>query len=392
MQNTSKKYPQIKHYQLKNGTTLFRFTIYIGVNPLTGKEETVTRSKFKTVKQAELAIEKLKFEFSNGLNPTSMLKTYNQVYEQWIESYQVSGVVMSTFSKTVGYFENHILPFFGERKLAKINVAMCEQFAIGLSKKLKYFHHIVNYASDVMETAITHGHIHANPFARAKIPKEAPYIKHDNFLGVKDIKKIIRFLPNLNFKAHCLLRLLIFSGMRKGEVLVLNWSNINFLENRVSINASYSYSKHNNGNNVGLTKNKQPRTIPLDPTTIQILLKWKELQASELKQLGLIRKVDSEQLIFNNTVNNYLKITYPNDYLKTAIEETRTKSITVHGLRHTHITNLIEAGADLFGVKDRVGHFHKNSITEEVYVHATDIIKQEVLQRLLNYYKDFDIK
>ncbi|MDM5352402.1 Arm DNA-binding domain-containing protein [Lysinibacillus sphaericus] len=74
MLNISKKYPQIKSYQLKDGTTVFRFTVYLGVDPLTGKEKIVTRSKFKTVKQAERAIEKLKFEFSNGLNPSNMLK------------------------------------------------------------------------------------------------------------------------------------------------------------------------------------------------------------------------------------------------------------------------------------------------------------------------------
>lgn len=391
MQNVSKKYSQIKAYKLKDGTTLFRFTIYLGVNPLTGKEEIVTRSKFKTVKQAELAIEKLKFAFSNGQNPAKMLKTFKNAYKNWDESYKESQIVMSTYSKTEGYFNNHILPFFGEKKLAKITVAMCEQFAIGLSKKLKYFHHIINYASDVMDTAVRHGDIHINPFTRAKIPKEPPHLKNDNFLEVEDIKKIVQILPDFDFKIRCLLRLLIFSGMRKGEALVLTWSDIDFEKKYLSIHAAYSYSKHNNGNNVGPTKGKFNRSIPLDLTTLQTLEEWKELQIEELNQLGLIRKSDNEQLIFNNTVNNHLKNSYPNDYLKAVIDKAGTKTITVHGLRHTHITNLIEAGAELFGVKDRVGHFNKASTTEEVYIHATNKIKQDTLQHLLDYYKDFGI-
>lgn len=150
-----------------------------------------------------------------------MQKTYNSAYEQWIKNYKVSKVEMSTFSKTEGYFKNHILPFFGEKKNAKITVAMCEDFAIELSNKLKYFHHIVNYASDVFESAINNSYIHANPFTRAKIPKENSYIQNDKFLHVEDLKLIIDALSTLNFKAHALLRLLIFSGMRKGEALVL---------------------------------------------------------------------------------------------------------------------------------------------------------------------------
>ncbi|WP_400243232.1 tyrosine-type recombinase/integrase [Niallia sp. JL1B1071] len=392
MQNTSKKYQQIKPYQLKNGTTLFRFTIYLGINPLTGKEETVTRSKFKTVKQAELAIEKLKFEFSNGLNPAKMLKTYNQAYEQWIKSYQVSGIVMSTFSKTESYFENHILPFFGEKKLAKINVAMCEQFAFGLSKKLKYFHHIINYASDVMDKAVCLGYIHSNPFKLASIPKEAPHQQNDNYLEVEDFKKLLHVLPELELKKQCLLRLLMFTGMRKGELLVLTWSDVDFDHKLLSIHAAYSYSKYNEGQNIGLTKGKLSHIIPLDPTTMNMLKEWKEVQKQQLTQLGLTRKTDNEQFIFNNSVNNLLKSSYPNDYLNEAIQKANIKYITVHGLRHTHVTHLVEASADFFGIQNRVGHLIKNTATHKFYSHATMKIKLNTLQCLLDYYKEFDIE
>lgn len=391
MDNISNKYPAIKAYQLKKGTTLFRFTVYLGVDPLTGKDKIVTRSKFKTVKQAELAIEKLKFEFSNGLNPTNMLKTFKDAYVFWDEAYKVSGITMSTYSKTEGYFKNHILPFFNEKKLAKINVAMCEQFAIEISKKLKYFHHIVNYASDVMETAFRLGDIHKNPFKFARIPKEAPHIQNDNYFEVEDFKKLLQVLPELDYKKQCLLRLLMFTGMRKSESLVLTWSDVDFDNGRLSIHAAYSYSKYNKGENVGLTKGKIRNIIPLDHTTLEMLKTWKELQIGQLKQLGLPRKSDEEQIIFNNTVNNYLKTSSPNDYLNEAIDKANIKYVKVHGLRHTHVTHLIEAEADFFGIKDRVGHSNKDNTTHLFYSHATNKVKQNTLQCLLDYYKEFGI-
>ena len=391
MQNVSKKYPQIKAYQLKDGSEFFRFTIYLGVSPVTGKDEIVTRSKLKTVKQAELAIEKLKFEFTNGLNPANMLKTFKDVYVFWDNAYKVSGITMSTYSKTEGYFKNHILPFFGEKKLAKINLGMCEQFANELPKKLKYFHHIINYASDVMETALRLGYIHKNPFKLIRIPKEKPYMQNDNYIEIADFKKLLQVLPELDYKKQCLLRLLMFTGMRKGELLVLTWSDVDFDNGRLSIHAAYSYSKHNKGNNIGLTKGKISHIIPLDPTTLEMLKTWKELQLVQLKQLGLPGKSDKEQIIFNNTVNKHLKTSYPNDYLTEAINKANIKYVTVHGLRHTHVTHLLEAEADFFGIKDRVGHSKKENTTHMFYSHATNKVKQNTLQCLLDYYKEFGI-
>mgnify|MGYP003484380205 CR=1 FL=1 len=51
-------------------------------------------------------------------------------------------------------------------KVFKINIRHCEDFALMLSKKTKYFHHIINYASDVLDTAVRYGYIHSNPFKK----------------------------------------------------------------------------------------------------------------------------------------------------------------------------------------------------------------------------------
>ena len=99
----------------------------------------------------------------------------------------------------------------------------------------------------------------------------------------------------------------MFTGMRKGELLVLTRSDVDFDNGQLSIHSAYSYSKHNRGKNVGLTKGKISHIIPLDPTTLEMLKTWEELQFGQLKQLGLPRKSDNEQIIFNNTVNKYLK-------------------------------------------------------------------------------------
>ena len=387
-----KKYHSaIKEYNLNDGTTLYRFTVYLGVDPYTGKDKIVTRSKFRTPKVAQLAIDRLKYEFNNGHTPEDMRKTFIDGYLEWVEIYKNSGIVMSTYSKTEGYFKNHILPFFGQMKVSKITVRHCEQFALQLSKKLKYFQHIINYASDVMETAIRYGYINSNPFKNAKIPKEKVHEINDNYLDVEDFKQLIFHLPSLDLKVHALLRLLAFTGIRKGELLVLTWSDINLKKKTISIHEAYSYSKYNEGNNVGLTKGKLSRIIVLEDVTLDILKQWDQEQSLRLTQLGILKNTDEKQLIFSNSNNNYLKLNFPNDQLSSVINKLKLKYITVHGLRHTHATHLHEAGASLIGIQDRLGHAKNSNTTHKFYTHVTDKIKGDTPQSLIKYYKEFGI-
>lgn len=66
MTNKSKYHPAIKEYSLKDGSKYYRFTVYLGVNPYTGKDDTVTRSRFPSQKAAQVAIDRLKYEYNNG--------------------------------------------------------------------------------------------------------------------------------------------------------------------------------------------------------------------------------------------------------------------------------------------------------------------------------------
>lgn len=243
-----------------------------------------------------------------------------------------------------------------------------------------------------MNTAVRYEYINSNPFSTAKIPKESVHEISDNYLDVEDFKLLNSHLASLDTMVQALLRVLMFTGIRKGELLVLTWSDINFKKKTLAIREAYSYSKHNNGNNVGLPKPKVSRNILLDDVTIDILKQWKQDQVLRLTQLGIKLNKPSDQLIFNNSVNSFLNSYYPNEQLIEAIEKLNIKFITVHGLRHTHATHLAEASADFAGIQNRLGHVVSKNTTGKYYLHVTNTIKQNTLQSLINYYKDHDIQ
>src|SRR5699024_5575503 len=116
----------IKSYQLKNKEKRYMFQIYVGVNPLTGKEIRTTRRGFKTKKEASLALARLRIEIDNGdYSSNKKPETYQEIYELWVKHYE-NTVEESTFVKTTRLFKNHILPALSLYKIDKMNVDICQ--------------------------------------------------------------------------------------------------------------------------------------------------------------------------------------------------------------------------------------------------------------------------
>ncbi|WP_246832121.1 Arm DNA-binding domain-containing protein [Viridibacillus sp. FSL H7-0596] len=115
----------IESYTLKNGQKLYRFKIYLGVDPLTGKEMRTTRSGYKTKKEAEIALARIKVDIDKGTFRKARAETYNDMYDLWVKIYE-NKVEESTFVKTTGIFKNHILPALSQYKIDKMNVDLMQ--------------------------------------------------------------------------------------------------------------------------------------------------------------------------------------------------------------------------------------------------------------------------
>lgn len=121
---TKKKVSPIKSYKLKNGELRYEFPVYLGVDKLTGKQMRTKKRGFKTRKEAELALARIKLDVANGTYKQERAETYQEAYDLWVAQYEKT-VEESTFVKTVGIFKNHILPAMGTYKIEKINVDVC---------------------------------------------------------------------------------------------------------------------------------------------------------------------------------------------------------------------------------------------------------------------------
>ena len=364
----------IREYRLKNGEKRYSFQIYIGTDEKTGKQRRTTRRGFKTRKEAELQLARLRIKIDKGeFKAKKQNYTFRELYEIWIESYEPT-VEESTFVKTETIFRIHLLPAFGDMLISKITIDDCQKKTNEWAEKYKSYRKFKAYASRIFDFAITRDLITRNPFdyvITPRQPKEVSLkgIEQGNFYTREEL---INFLEcakkDKKEMSYPLFYLLAFTGMRKGEALALTWGDINFSTKMITIDKALGQGKDNR------LYPKAPKTgdirfISIDKGTIEVLLSWKDRLEEMYTPLGFDIS-DRNQLVFPNTVNGYLQLNKTNYWIKRIQRENNLKEITTHGLRHTHCTLLFEAGASLQEVQDRLGHSDSQT-TYNIYTHIT---------------------
>ncbi|WP_419959497.1 tyrosine-type recombinase/integrase [Psychrobacillus sp. BM2] len=384
-----KKVSPIKSYKLKSGETRYEFPAYLGVDPLTGKQKRTLKRGFKTRKEAELALARIKLDVANGTYQQERAETYQEVYDLWVKQYEKT-VEESTFVKTTGVFKNHILPSMGAYKIEKIHVDVCQKHVDEWALKLKKFRMVKAYAAKVLDFAIKRSYIQTNPFALVDLPANtskkdigADDDEAENFYTREQLKEFLSCLESeSNHKAYVLFRLLAFSGMRKGEALALTWDDLNFKTNELRINKALSRGKDSKLYRKS-TKTGVARTIKMDDKTMAVLKEWKKKQKQNYLVLGF-NTMQPKQLVFSNEQNEYLQPTKTRKWIIHVQTKYKLATITTHGLRHTHCSLLFEAGASLKEVQVRLGHTDVKT-TMDIYTHVTQKAKDEAILKFASY-------
>lgn len=386
---SKKKSTTIECYTLKNGQKRYRFKIYVGVDPLTGKEKRTTRSNFKTKKEAELALARIKLEIDKGTFRKEQVETYQEIYDLWVIQYEKT-VEESSFVKTTGIFRNHILPAMGAYKIEKIHVDVCQKHVDEWAVKLKRFRMVKSYAAKVLDFAIKRGYIQSNPFTHVDMPtavsKRVIVNDEDEAENFYTREQLIEFLSCLekesNYKAYAFFRLLAFSGMRKGEAFALTWNDLNFITSEIRINKALSRGKDNKLY-VKSTKTGIARTVKMDNETMAVLKIWKKKQKQDYLTLGFDTS-QPKQLVFSNERNEYMQPSKTRKWILHVQNKYNLDTLTTHGLRHTHCSLLFESGAKLKEVQDRLGHSDVQT-TMNTYTHVSPEAKEDTINKFGNF-------
>ena len=384
----------IKQYTKKDGSKLWQFQTYLGINQATGKPVKTTRRGFNTKKEAQLELNRLLVEFeTNGLEKEHN-ETFQEVYDLWFDNYRKT-VKESTYLTTERHLKRHALPLLGKSKVAKIDVKTAQKAVNKWASDLATYRVILQYCSKIMDYAINLEIIASNPFTRIIRPN-VNHDKNENklkYYNANEVQKVMSFLENraedslsspllkqyFAYYDLALYRLLAFSGIRGGEASALDWSDIDFTEKTISISKTLSEVK--NGFKVSTPKTKSSnRTISLDDKTILTLKKWQLKQ----REFHFTNGINSNNMIFVNYNCDLMNRTDLYQRSRRLAEAVELPNIGTHGWRHSHASMLFEAGITMKEAQERLGH---SSITQtmDTYTHLTEKTKKETVQKLVKF-------
>lgn len=163
-------------------------------------------------------------------------------------------------------------------------------------------------------------------------------------------------------------RILAFTGIRKGELLALKWTD--FKRETLSINKAISRSQA--GLEVSTTKNKaSERLISLDKKTVEIIEKLHDTYPDRI-------------MLFESENGGIMTPSKPRKWLLDILKDTDLHEITIHGFRHTHASLIFDAGMTIKQAQHRLGHSDLQT-TMNVYTHITQKAIDDIGNKFSEY-------
>ena len=367
----------ITEYKKKSGATVYRASVYLGVDKLTGKKArtTVTASTKKGVKIK--AREAVNAFAANGYSvkekPT--ITTYRELVALWWESYK-NTIKPNSQQSMEGIVRLHILPVFGDYKLDKLTTPIIQQQVNKWADKANKgekgayanYSFLNNINRRILQYGVTMQVIQHNPARDVIIPRKQQNKEHKvKFFSNQELKQFLDYLEDLdqssyeNFFDYVLYKTLLASGCRIGEALALEWSDIDLKKGTISISKTLNRYQETNTpkSKAGL------REIDIDKATVSLLKQYKKRQQVQSWQLGR-----SEGIVFTPFTTKYAYACLLRKRLQSHFKAAGVPDISFHGFRHTHATIMLYAGIEAKDLQYRLGHSNI-SMTLNTYVHAT---------------------
>jgi len=286
---------------------------------------------------ASLLKQKVRAYISNPKNNVLDAEMLDKIekYKQWLQSKRYSQSTIGTYTEALKVF----LKFFNDKNIAEISnddiIKFNNEYILKNKLSSSFQNQIVNaiklFFRTVENKTITIESIH-----RPKPEHPLP-----NVLSKEEIKKILQ--AHTNIKHKTMLSLIYACGLRRSELLNLRAEHIDSNRGLVIIKKA---------------KGKKDRIAPISDKIISML---REYYKAYKPSYWLFEGQNKGEQYTAESLQSVLK---------QALTKTKiTKPVTLHWLRHSYATHLLESGTDLRYIQELLGH--KSSRTTEIYTHVS---------------------
>ncbi|MEW5569574.1 tyrosine-type recombinase/integrase [Rossellomorea marisflavi] len=349
----------------------------------------ISKGGFKTKKEAQLHASKAEDKIRSGVEQdgSELLKDY--LYE-WLEDYKQGNVRKNTYILHERNVKTKIVPYFKDIKLNAITPIMYQKFINYLSKE-GYSKRTVEIIHTTMSNALKTAvrplkKLSENPCDGVTIPKQtkSKSEKDLEYINSSDVNTFLRLARQDNYLYYIFFRTLLETGMRKGEAAALQRSDVDLKNGYIEINKSLDFQV------------KEEESVFGDTKTYESRRRIKIGSALNKELTNHLKWINENKVVFNEVYRHDYDLFFcrengeplPKSTLFNSFRRITNKMgippLPIHGLRHTHAVMLLESGADLKFVSDRLGH-KDIQITANVYSHISKQLEDKSVDKFESY-------
>ncbi len=369
----------------KRGKNSYRLTVSEGFD-LDGKPMIHRKTVHGNKKDAEVELAKFVTEVQNGLVIDGKSLKFSEFTEIWKRDYGSKELAPSTYKRYCRMLETRLLPYFGHFYINKIKPTDIMKFYDLLEKDTQLVRKKGNNGSKTKKPlsgktilehhrllrAMLHKAVYwqlivANPAERVQPPKaRKPKRRSYDDEQTKILLENLELLSSEDTKYKVAIILTVFTGVRLGELMGLEWQDVDFKNGIISINRSSQYLA-----DMGVFT-KVPKTessireIAIPEFIISLLEEYK-LWYEEQKSIYGELWTNSDRLFVQADGKPMHPSTISKWFVK-YVGQIGLPVINFHGLRHTNASLLVAQNIDIAVISARLGHA-QISTTLDFYVH-----------------------
>lgn len=358
-----------------------------GYDPGTGKQ--IQRSiSGKTQKEVAKKLKEATAALDSGTYTAPNKMTVGQWMDIWTDEY-LGAVKPRTVDLYKGVTKSRIKPGLGAIKLEALAPHTIQSFYNTLSKPkngtsglapktIRNLHGILHKA---LQQAVANGYIKVNPADSCVLPRAAR--KELKPMDENMITAFLRAVQDHQFEE--LFTVTLFTGMREGEALGLQWDCVDLTKGTITIDKQLQLIRGSKGQyQMVPTKNSKSRTISIAPYVASTLRRVKHRQLENRIRYG--ECWEDSGFVFTDALGHHLSASSVYKSFKKVMVEIGSPETRFHDLRHSYAVASIRSGDDIKTVQENLGHATA-AFTLDVYGHVTEQMKKESAARMEQFIK-----
>ena len=347
-----------------------------------------TTKRLKEFLNDELLKFKIEVEAGEYIAPEKM--TFAAFVQEWRTKYAERHLAEKTLILYESHLKNRILPQFGHMRLDQIKPLHILEFLETLSRTgdrmgfskgkvssgtIEVVHRVLK---NIFTRAVEWKLLKENPVAKIKKPR----VKHKEVrpYDEQEIKLLLIALQQAPIHWRVMITLALITGLRRGELLGLEWHHVDWETGVISVEQSVTLSPG------GEAHVKEPKTkgsrrkVAIPPAMLRELQEYRSYKMDEFEKIGDRWQGNGRYFVFSHPDGKAFHQERPYLWFREFLKKKGLRYIRFHDLRHTSATLLINQGIHAKVISERLGHGNIGT-TMNVYGHVLSAADQSAADK-----------